>query len=62
MDAIILFVAIVFCPRFNLTLVGLRSERFPGVAMGFRLPLWGTDTSVECVKLDSTSTSNMRLT
>ena len=65
MDAIILFVAIAFCPRFNLTLVGLRSERFPGVAVGFRLPSggwWGTDTSVECVNFDSTSTSNMRLT
>ena len=70
MDAISLFVAIAFCPRFNLTLVmlvsfTLRSERLPGVSVGFRLPSggwWGTDTSLECVELDSTSTGNTRLT
>ena len=60
MDAISPFVAIAFCPRFNLTLVSvmsfsLRSERFPGVAVDFRLLSGGL--SVECVKLDSTSTS-----
>ena len=42
----------------------LRSERFPGVAVGFRLPSggrWSTDTSVECVNLDTTI-SKTRLT
>ena len=70
MDAISPFVASSFCTRFNLTLVSLmsfsfRSKRFPGVAVGFRLPSggqWGTDPSMECVKFDSTGTSNTRMT
>ena len=51
MDAASPFVAIDLCPRFSLTLVilmsfSLRSERFPEVAVGFRLSSggrWGTD-------------------